>query len=163
MSFTVRVVENTRHDLEMLTRFCHELAEFDGHKATFDADKLKQNLFHPQTNVRAFFGLRQNEAIGFILSYECFTVYHGERGLYVPGAYIIETYRHLGYGVRLFKFLANYALENGFDFINWIVEENNEKANAIYRKMGAQISDGWRYVRIPKNLLETIASKKSLR
>ena len=156
--FTIRPVENTLQDLEILSRFCHELAAFDGHKASMDAKKLKRTLFRPHTNVRAFLGYRKDEPIGFILAYESFTVYQGDRGLYVPGAYIIEKYRHLGYGVKLFQFLARYALENEFDFMNWIVEENNEKANAIYKKMGAIITPGWSYVRVPRERLEKLSA-----
>ena len=143
----------------LLSGFCHELAAFDGHKANMDGAKLQRQLFGHDTNVRAFLAYLGEEAIGFILCYECFTVYSGERGLYVPGAYIIEKYRHRGYGVKLFRHVAAYGLSNGFEFMNWIVEDGNDRANAIYRKMGAQISNGWSYVRVPKDVMENAVRK----
>ena len=154
--FTIRPAADTQEDLSLLSRFCHELAEFDGHSATVTPEKLHASLFSGPTGIRAFLGFRGNEPIGFILAYECFTVYHGDRGLYVPGAYVIEKYRHRGYGVKMFRHLARYALDHGFGFMNWIVEENNEKANAIYKKMGAQVSGGWVYVRLPGEMLKKI-------
>jgi len=51
-------------------------------------------------------------------------------------------------------YVSDYALENGFEFMNWIVEDNNENAGNLYRKMGASVSSGWSYVRVPKDLLQ---------
>jgi ribosomal protein S18 acetylase RimI-like enzyme len=152
--FEIRPVENNVNDLEYLSKFCHELAEFDHYEATMDAEKLSKTLFYPNTSIKAFFAVRNGDPIGFILAYECFTVYHGERGLQVSGSYIVEQYRYMGYGVRLFKFLGNYAIQNGFSYLNWIVEEDNKKANSVYRKIGATISNGWSYVRLSKDILE---------
>lgn len=152
--FSVRPVEKTPDDLETLARFCHELAVFDGHKAQLDAEKLGKNLFYPGTNVQAFFGCRKGEPVGFILAYESFTVYHGERGLYIPGAYIVEKYRHLGYGVRLFKALAQRALENDIAYVTCIVESQNLVARDLYLKFGAEISEGWSYVRLGRDALQ---------
>lgn len=152
--FTVRPVEKTPDDLGALTRFCHDLAALDGHKAHFDAEKLGMNLFYPGTNVEAFFGCRNGEPIGFILAYESFTVYHGERGLYVPGAYIVEKYRHLGYGVKLFRALAQRALDKNIAFLTCVVETNNVSAKLLYKKFGAQVSDGWSYVRLDRACLQ---------
>jgi len=154
--FTVTPVADTPEDLSLAARFCHELAAFDRHTATVTPEKLRAALFSGSTGIRAFLGRRRGEAIGFIVAYESFTVYHGDRGLYVPGAYVVEKYRHLGYGVKMFRFLAQHALENGFHFMNWIVEENNVQANAIYKKIGAQVSNGWSYVRLSEDALSRL-------
>lgn len=152
--FEIKSAKNTCEDMKLLTGFMSELAAYDNHTASIAPEKLQKQLFDYDTNVKAFLAFRKNEPIGFILCYECFTVYHGDRGLYVPGAYIIEKYRHLGYGVKLFQHISQYALENGFEFMNWIVESNNNNANTIYKKMGAQVSEGWSYVRVAKEIIE---------
>lgn len=157
--FTIRPVNDTASDLETLSRFCHGLAEYDGYKASMDAEKLGRTLFYTGTNVRAFFGCRDGEPIGFILAYECFTVYHGDRGLYVCGAYIIPKYRHKGYGVKLARFLTQYALAHGFDFMNWIVEGRNKNAKDLYRKIGASMSDDWTYVRLSRQVMDRLTEK----
>ncbi len=159
MTIEVRLANNTQEDLDLLAEYCNKLAEFDGYKGNVEADKLSKQLFGYDTNVRSFLAFRNEEPIGFIITYECFTVYHGERGLYVSGAYIIDKYRHRGYGAKLFKFAAQYALDNGFSFMNWIVEDNNDKANAIYQKMGATMSKGWTYVRISEENVKKLVDK----
>lgn len=151
--FAIRPVENTKVDLAALTKFCSELAEFDGHIGKVTLKKLKDNMFCPGTGIRAFLGCIDQSPIGFILAYECFSVYSGERGLCVSGAYVSSEYRHKGYGVKLFRYLLKYAVENNFEFMNWIVDADNENANAIYRKIGAEISNGWSYVRFSTKAL----------
>jgi len=157
--FFIRPAENTKEDILLLTQYMKDLAAFDGHTAHIEPEKLRDQLFYEGTNVKTFLAIRKNEPIGFLLCYESFSVYSGERGLYVPGAYIIPQFRHKGYGVRLFQQMASYALENGVGFMNWLVEDNNENANKIYRKMGGEISEGWSYVRIPKTAIEKAATK----
>ncbi len=93
--------------------------------------------------------MRGSKPIGFILFYECFSVYSGKRGIYIPGVYIIPEHRHQGYGVRLMRYGAQRALEQGCEFINGIVESNNAKANAIYKKLGAEIVPDWSYCKLP--------------
>ena len=161
--FSIRAVENTDDDLAVLTRFMGELAAYDGYRSDVTPQRLRQNLFDHKTQVRAFLAFREHEPIGFITCYECFDVYHGERGIHVPGAYIIEQYRQRGYGIKLFEHVACYALDNGFVFINWIVESHNETANKIYRKMGAEIADGWSYVRAPKKIIEDAVARLNSR
>ena len=150
----IRLADNNISDMEVLADFCCKLAEYDGHKADLNAEKLMNQMFSYETNVRAFLAFRGEEPVGFLLVYECFSVYSGDRGLYISGAYIIEEYRDRGYISKLYKYASKYALDNGFSFMNWIVEENNAKANSIYKKLGAVISDGWSYVKIGKDKLE---------
>ena len=157
--FYIRDIENTERDMIAISRFMIDLAEFDGFDSKIDPHKLKAQLFDFKTNVRAFLAFRDNEPIGFILCYECFTVYHGERGLHVAGAYIVEKYRNVGYGVKLFQHASQYALDNGFEFMNWIVENENDNAYNIYQKMGANVSDGWSYVRVSKEIIIKAAQK----
>ncbi len=151
--FTIKSVQNSTEDVEILSTFMGKLAEFDGHKANIEPKKLQKQLFAQNTNVRSYLAYLEDTPIGFILFYECFTVYHGERGLYVPGAYIKEEYRGKGYGKKLFQYVAQYALENNFEFMNWLVESDNSNAREFYKKMDAMISDNWSYVRIPKEAM----------
>jgi ribosomal protein S18 acetylase RimI-like enzyme len=149
MTFTIRPVENTDEDLTRLTAFAADLAAHDGHEIHFDARKLAQAMFAEGTSIRGAFGCRNEEPIGFIVWYECFSIYYGERGLYIPGFYIVSDFRHLGYGVRLFQYVKSIAKDHNCKFLNGIVEANNEKANRLYRKLGAEISTGWDYCRLP--------------
>lgn len=160
--FFIRPAENTPEDMDILSKFCNKLAEFDGHEGNVEPEKLRSQLFDFDTNVRAFIGVLDNKPIGFILTYECFTVYQGERGLYVPGEYIVEEHRNKIYGGRLLQHVANYALENEYEFLNWIVENDNKKANAIYKKLGASISENWAYVRVPKEIIEKLSKGEKL-
>jgi hypothetical protein len=45
----------------------HKLALYNGHSAKIDVEMLKDQLFHPDTNIRAFFAERKGEAYWFIL------------------------------------------------------------------------------------------------
>jgi ribosomal protein S18 acetylase RimI-like enzyme len=152
--FRVRQAENADQDIKALTEFMHKLALYDGHSAKIDAKMLKDQLFYPDTNIRAFFAERKGKPIGFILFYECFTVYHGQRGVSISGAYIDDEFRNKGYGVKLLKSVAEYAVEQGYSYMNWIVKDTNDSALRLYKKMGAYISEDWNYIRIPPKKLK---------
>lgn len=72
----------------------------------------------------------------------------------MPGAYIVEKYRHLGYGISLFKALAQRALEKDMAYMTCIVQSHNHMAKDIYLKFGAHVSDGWSYVRLARQDIE---------
>lgn len=154
---TIRPVDQTDEDITILIAFMQDLAAHDGHSAKIDKQKLTEQLFYPDTNVRAFLGIYDNNPVGFILFYECFTVYGGERGLYIPGAFISDDYRGRGFGRALFKHVANYALQKDCHFLNWLVEASNQNAMEFYGKMNAQISKGWNYVRLSDKEIKNLA------
>gem|GEM_PF-4881378 len=123
------------------------MAAYDEFAIKYDTEKLKQLVTENNKNY-FFFACVNEKPIGFISFYECFTLYHAEKGLYVAGAFIEADYRGNGYGKKLFEFTANFAKENHYAYLNWIVEYSNQKAFNFYKSLNAQISDRWAYVRL---------------
>ncbi|MEJ0062024.1 MAG: GNAT family N-acetyltransferase [Alphaproteobacteria bacterium] len=156
--FTIRPVTDKAEDLHILARFCVDLAAHDGYKIEINARELGEQLFFGGTNVRAFFGERDRRPIGFVMFYEAFTSYGCQRGLYIPGIYVEKEYQRLGYGIRLYRFVARYALDHGFQFISGVVESHNEMAKDLYKKAGAVIYPGWSYCTIGREDLEKAAA-----
>ncbi len=154
--FTIRPVQDSEGDLALLNRFCHELAEYDGHKSHATPEKLRNGLFK-STSTHAVFGLHKGEPIGFLIGYESFSVYQGSRGLYITGVYIVPAHRHAGHGRELMHYIARYAREQGLEFLNWMLESDNRDAAAFYAKLGADRHDGWSYCRIAGEKLEALA------
>lgn len=157
--FKIRRVEDTPEDLNILAQFCADLAAHDGYNRAVEPEKIKRELFYPHTNVSVYFGERKSQSIGFVLFYECFSVYRMERGLYVSGVYIVPAYRNFGYGAKLLRHAAQYAVEHEFQFIQGMVGEKNEKALTLYKKLNARVAPGWTFCQIPCEILKKYVGK----
>lgn len=60
----------------------------------------------------------------------------GRKELYLDDLCVDETARKSGVGRRLFRYVEQYAKDNGFDWITLNVWNDNQSALAFYRAMG---------------------------
>ena len=62
----------------------------------------------------------------------------GWKELYIDDLCVDETHRRTGIAQRLFAYVRQYAMDNGFAWITLNVWEGNDGAAAFYRMMGMQ-------------------------
>lgn len=144
-------------DVDLIFDFINELAIYEKleNQVTATKEKLKKWIFdYKSANV--IFIMFDNKEVGFALFFYNFSTFKGQRGLYLEDLYIRPEYRNKGYGKETFKKLANIALENECQRMEWVCLNWNVNSIEFYKKMGACSLDDWKTYRLNREDIENL-------
>lgn len=147
-------------DEAVLLRLIRELAEYERllpDVVTTEA-LLRQHLFGEQPAAEALVARLQGEPVGFALYFTNFSTFLGRPGLYLEDLFVLPEHRGRGYGARLFRRVAQIAVERECGRMEWSVLDWNEPALDFYRRMGAQPMSEWTVQRLTGEALWQAAS-----
>lgn len=119
---------------------------------------LRQHLFGTRPSAEALLARAQGEPVGFALYFTNFSTFLGRPGLYLEDLFVLSEHRGRGYGARLFRRVAQIALERECGRMEWSVLDWNEPALDFYRRMGAQPMSEWTVQRLTGEALRQAAS-----
>jgi GNAT superfamily N-acetyltransferase len=119
---------------------------------------LRQHLFGARPSAEALLARAQGEPVGFALYFTNFSTFLGRPGLYLEDLFVLPEHRGRGYGARLFRRVAQIALERECGRMEWSVLDWNEPALDFYRRMGAQPMSEWTVQRLTGEALRQAAS-----
>ncbi|MCF6255043.1 MAG: GNAT family N-acetyltransferase [Gammaproteobacteria bacterium] len=88
-----------------------------------------------------------NKAIGFTTIYKGFSSTRSEAVAILNDLYIQPPYRGNGYAKELIDNAVNTAKLMGFSRLQWLTSENNESAQKLYNKIGANKSSWFFYAK----------------
>lgn len=161
----------TPADVPTILRFIHELAlyerEPDAVIAT-EADLLRDGWslapdgtpLSPSSPIRfsAVMAELDGESSGFALYFTSYSTWLGHHGIRLEDLYVTPAHRGRGIGKALLAHLAQIALEQGCQRLEWDVLTWNEPAIAVYERLGALTQTEWRIMRVTGEALHSLAA-----
>ncbi len=151
----------TKEDTSLILGFIKELADFEklSHEVLATEDSLKTALFTNSRGAEAIIGEFNGKAVSFALYFHNFSTFLGKSGLYLEDLYVQPAYRSNGIGIAMLKYLSALAVERGCGRFEWAVLDWNEKAIALYKKIGATPMNEWTTFRLSGQALLDMAAK----
>lgn len=156
----VHIRPATVHDVGLLRTMLRELAEYE-HKLEFviiREEDLARDGFGENPRFRALIVEWDGQAAGYAFFFESYSTWAG-RGLFLEDLFVREPFRGRGIGKALLAAVARIAVDEGCYGIHWEVLGWNEKAIALYTKLGATFRDQWRAVLLADEALQRLAEK----
>ena len=79
--------------------------------------------------------------------------------IYMKDLFISSFSRGQGVGKQLMKFIANYAIKNGCNRLDWTAETTNPVAGDFYKAIGAEQVTNKQYFRFENSNLQKLATE----
>ena len=149
-------------DVSVILQFIRELAEFERllHEVRATEALLKETLFGQGARAEVLIAERSGIGpVGFALFFTSYSTFLARNGLYLEDLYVRPEHRGIGIGTRLLCELARIAVKRDCGRFEWSVLDWNEKAIALYRKLGAVPQSEWTVQRLTGADLERLAEK----
>ena len=124
------------------------VTENDLERALFDERELR---------LSCYIGYDGVEPMGFALTETTYSSFTGQHNLYIHDLYIRAKARGRGYGKAFMGFLANVALAQGYQKLEWQVLRGNRPAIDFYKRLGASPQDQWRTFEIDDTAMASLA------
>ena len=136
-------------DLDLIIYFINKIAEYEKmiDDVVLDKETLRDYLFNKKI-AKCKFIMEDNKEVGFALYFYNFSTFKGRAGLYLEDIFILEEYRHKGYGKKLFLELVKEAKENNLGRMEWTCLNWNEPSIKFYKSLGAISLDEWKTYRL---------------
>ena len=83
----------------------------------------------------------------------------GKRCLWLDDLFVDPEFRGKGLGKALMAYLADVAIQNKCERLEWIVIDWNRSAIDFYQDLGATVLDDWRICRLTENQLGGVAEQ----
>lgn len=158
-NFNLRIAE--RHETGKILEYIKKLANYEKllNQVVATEESLEYWIFEKGIG-EVLFAEEDGEIIGFALYFFNFSTFEGRAGLYLEDVYIDEDKRHKGYGKKIFKKLAEIALERGCTRFEFVCLDWNEKSIEFYKKLGAKSMDDWTIYRLEVEEMEKLVNSK---
>ena len=101
------------------------------------------------------------EPAGFALFFPSYSTWVGHHGLRLEDLYVTPHLRGTGIGKALLRRLAQIALAEGCQRVEWDVLTWNENAIAVYGRIGAKAQEDWRIMRLQGEALDALAASQA--
>jgi len=99
-------------------------------------DLFRKGLF------RCLIAQFNGKIVGMMVFYDAFSTWKGKM-LWLEDFIVLEDYRRLGIGKKMFDELTNLAKKENYTLIKWEVLDWNEPAIHFYKKIGAVLETNW--------------------
>jgi GNAT superfamily N-acetyltransferase len=150
-------------ELPELLALIRAKAEFDGcpESVVATVESLNRALFSTQPLAHAIVAEVDDQIVGVATYYAIFSSFIAKPGLWLDDLFIYPAFRNRGIGEALMKRLSIIAKETGCGRIDWHVSNLNERGKSFYRRIGADISEHTRLVRLTENRIHRLAERQS--
>jgi GNAT superfamily N-acetyltransferase len=119
---------------------------------------LRDGLFSERPFAEAVIAELDGERVGFALFHGTFSTWHCQPGIWLEDFFVLPEYRRNGIGERIFRHVAQIAVDRGCSRFNWTALDWNTPALNFYAKMGAEALDEWTNHRLSGDSLLAVAS-----
>lgn len=143
MEITIRRAE--RADADALLRLIEALAHYEKLEPP-DAGaraRLIEDGFGPNPRYEAWLALVDGAPVGYTVSFETYSSFLARPTLYLEDIFVLPEHRRAGVGYRLFRRIAQRALERGCGRMEWVCLDWNRAGLQFYEKIGARRLAEW--------------------
>jgi len=156
----VSIVPGRPEDVPVILDLIKALADYErlSDQVVATEASLHTWLFGPRPAAEAVIARAGDTVVGFALFVHNFSTFLGRPGLYLEDLFVIPDWRGRGIGGQLLAHVAAIAVERGCGRMEWAVLDWNEPALGFYRRLGAEVLEGWRLCRLTADALPGVAS-----
>lgn len=138
-----------------------ELAEFEGlsdQVVATEAD-YQASLFGANPAAEALVADGENGLVGYAIFFSTFSTFVGRAGIWLEDLYVRPDYRGLGLGKGLLKAVGKIATDRQAGRYEWCVLDWNQQAIDLYERVGGEILQEWRIVRLDHEGIRSLPEK----
>ncbi len=154
--FTIRLADEK--DSGDIFRMVKELATYekllDGFETT--EDLLRESLFHYGV-AETIIGEYNREPVGYAIFFKTISSFIGRIGVYIEDIYVKPEMRGKNFGEAMFAFIADLAIKQKCERVEWSCLDWNKPSIAFYEKIGAKRLNKWSMYRLAGDALERVA------
>ena len=157
MTFSIRPA--TPDDADEMMELLRSLAEFARltQEMTGTAEQLREDLGGDRPAVEALVAEQDGKIVGQALYFQTYSTFRTRPGLFLEDLFVLPKYRRQGIATAFMKQLAAIALQRQCARFEWMVLDWNERAIAVYEKLGATVLPDWRPCRVDGDRLVNLA------
>lgn len=146
-------------DCQTIVDLIYELAIYEklAEKAVATAADIERDLFGDNPVIRVLIAEEDERALGFALFFRSYSTFLGRPGIYLEDLYVHERDRGRGIGKALLSAVAQVAVAEGAGRFEWSVLDWNEPAIGFYKRLGAEMMDGWTTCRLEGDGIRLLA------
>ena len=148
----------TKDDAGKILFFIRKLAEYEKmeNEVVATEELLKEWIFDKK-KAEVIFALEGDKEVGFALFFHNFSTFLGRAGIYLEDLFVLEEYRHKGYGKGLLRELARITLNRNCGRLEWSCLDWNKPSIDFYKSLGAVPMDEWTDYRLTGDTLKKMA------
>jgi GNAT superfamily N-acetyltransferase len=134
----------TIDDVPILLTLIRQLAEHQGalDQVHTTEDGLRSALFSANPAAFAHVAERSGGVVGYALWYLSFSPWAGRQCIWLADLYVEPDSRRLGIACEFVHTLARRCIDNGYERIEWKMQDSNSTAEQFYRHIGASPQEG---------------------
>lgn len=139
----INIRRANKDDADTVIALLNELAIFE-RSYPLPADicaRLVEDAWGEKPLIEAWLAEVNDTPVGFCLTYDTYSCYLARPILFLEALFIKESYRGLGVGTSLFRYLIQKAKRRGYGRLDWTSPKQNTRAHIFYKKMGGQSVD----------------------
>lgn len=159
MEFIIR--KGMQKDMPSVLKLITELAVFEKEPdaVTINVEDLINNGFKENPAFYTFVSEYKGVIVGMALFYNRFSTWVGP-SIHLEDLIVTEKYRGNGIGKALYDKVLKYAIQKGFDRVEWAVLDWNTPAIEFYKSTGATMFDEWNICQISSKKITQYLSKE---
>jgi len=148
------------NDVGIILTMIREHAEWEGYSDEVEANEeiLTESLFGNESIAKVLIAHIEDKPVGYMVYFPKFASYTGRNEIYLQDIYLRKEARGSGLGLAFMVKLAKVALESKATRIEWFVDENNTPALSFYEKLGGNVNDAIKVVRLKGVNLTSLAN-----
>ncbi len=149
------------NDVPGILAMIHELAEFEalGHQVVATEDDYHASLFGENPAAEALVAEVENNLVGYAIFFSTFSTFIGRAGIWLEDLYVRPDFRGLGLGKGLLKAVGEIAAARNAGRYEWSVLDWNRNAIDLYERVGGEILQEWRIVRLDQRGIRALPEK----
>jgi GNAT superfamily N-acetyltransferase len=152
--------EATGKDVQLVLNFIKSLARYEKleDQVTVTLEVLYDSLFVKHA-AKALIAELSGMPVGFAIYYYSFSTFLGKQGLYLEDLFVVPDMRGRGIGTALLSYLAELAVEQGMERLEWTCLDWNTSSLDFYHHLGAIPMSDWTNQRMTGEALKELAKR----
>ena len=155
---SIEIRRAAREDADALIELICALAHYEKLDPPDAAarERLVDHGWGPQRRFEAWLATVDGRAVGYAILFETYSTFLARPTLYLEDIFILPAYRRIGVGSRLFRRVAQLAVERGCGRMEWVCLDWNDPGNEFYKRIGARHMTEWQTYRLLPQQIERL-------
>ncbi|MBW2960318.1 GNAT family N-acetyltransferase [Mesonia aestuariivivens] len=151
----IQVRKATKSDMPSVLKLINELAvyEREPNAVQVTLEDLERDGFGEIPLFNCYVAETSTEIAGMALFYNRYSTWKGKT-IHLEDLIVNKEYRGKGIGMKLYKQLMKFALEQDIQRVEWVVSDWNTPAVNFYESTGATIFSDWNTVQFDQESIK---------